>query len=431
MGILDILKNKKKQKETLEEDNNIEKEELYSGKAYILCTERDLDKIMNVICNIFNINSSGNGNTIQIHNKDIKVNVTVFATSMGEEIQVFIKDQVQRTYGHFYEVKTEHIDIKTNLLYKLQQTCGFVNIEYSFIPEDGINKQFMIEEMFVRTLLELQGVILLPGKEDGLYCKGKDRAMELILSDGGNSSLIGYLPEQTFSMKAEDGQLEEEQINRRLKSRKIIEEKFIYVPVWYPLIETVKESKCRLPKEIAERAVALMIVSLYSECLLGENMNVNEAYEFVSEFIERFDAEKFLSPAEKSYLHNENSTQEEQIAYSWKYENLFVMEWALGLVDELGFPDHICDVPLTVRLLKNCNTIEEILQNSKPKRKETLLDECDLIFCLDWACVDTRIHNLPAPAGMNNGVVMERHKSLNWLIGYENSAEWDEVGTDT
>lgn len=220
MGILDILKNKKKQKETLEEDNNIEKEELYSGKAYILCTERDLDKIMNVICNIFNINSSGNGNTIQIHNKDIKVNVTVFATSMGEEIQVFIKDQVQRTYGHFYEVKTEHIDIKTNLLYKLQQTCGFVNIEYSFIPEDGINKQFMIEEMFVRTLLELQGVILLPGKEDGLYCKGKDRAMELILSDGGNSSLIGYLPEQTFSMKAEDGQLEEEQINRRLKSRK-------------------------------------------------------------------------------------------------------------------------------------------------------------------------------------------------------------------
>ncbi|KAI3344280.1 MULTISPECIES: DUF4272 domain-containing protein [Clostridium] len=32
---------------------------------------------------------------------------------------------------------------------------------------------------------------------------------------------------------------------------------------------------------------------------------------------------------------------------------------------------------------------------------------------------------------MDKGVVLERHKSLNWLVGYNENAEWDKVGTDT
>lgn len=52
--------------------------------------------------------------------------------------------------------------------------------------------------------------------------------------------------------------------------------------------------------------------------------------------------------------------------------------WALGFVEDLFFPDHICDVP--------------------------------------------------ASAGMDGGVVMERHRALNWLISGD---EWDEVDLST
>lgn len=430
MGFLEIFKKKKQDKEITNTEEVTNKEETYSRKAFIFCEEEELNKIMNVFCDTFG-SSSGKGNTLELHNGDINVFVTVVTAGMGDDIKTFIKDQVDRTYGHFYEVDTKYVDIKTNVLYKINATHGFVIINYSFNSEDKYNKQTMIEQMFVTTLPKLRGIILLSGQEDGLYCESDKRGMELILSDGGKSSLLNYLPHQEFNMTPESGQTKEEQINRRLKSRKIIKDKFIYIPVWYPLIETEEQSKFRSKEEIAKRAVALMIVSLYSECLLGEGMEVDEAYQFVSNLIERFGAEEFFSPREKEYLHNPDSTEEERIAYSWQYENLFVMEWALGLVDELDFPDHLCNVPLTVQLLKNYNSIKEILEKSTPKSKESLLDECDLIFCLNWACVDTRIHSLPAPAGMDSGVVVERHKSLNWLVGDDESAEWDNVRTDT
>ncbi|MGN2370888.1 DUF4272 domain-containing protein [Clostridium cagae] len=392
MRLFDKLK-KKRQSKVISTEEKISNEEKHSGKAFIFCEERELNKIMNALCHAFNINTDGNGNTLELHNEDIDIFVTAVTEEMGDDAKTFIKNQINSTYGHYYHVDTEYVDNKINVLYKIDLSHGFIIIDYSFNAEDEDDKKAMIMGMFSKTLPELKGILLLCDEEDG--------------------------------------QVTEEQISRRLKSCKIIEDKFIYVPAWYPVIETAENSKCRSKEDIAKRAIVLMIVSLYSECLISEDMKVSEAYEFVNEIIERFDAKEFFSPREKEYLQNPNPTKEEQIAYSWQYENLFVMEWALGFIDELDFPDHICDVQLTVRLLKDYYSIEEILENSKPKSKESLLDECDLIFCLDWACVDTRIHNLPAPAKMDKGVVLERHKSLNWLVGYNESTEWDKVGTDT
>ena len=70
-------------------------------------------------------------------------------------------------------------------------------------------------------------------------------------------------------------------------------------------------------------------------------------------------------------------------------------------LDTLEFPDHYCDVPLTVRLIKDCHSVEDILAISSPRTAAELLDACDLIFCLDWACVDARIYNLTPPAKMD------------------------------
>lgn len=67
----------------------------------------------------------------------------------------------------------------------------------------------------------------------------------------------------------------------------------------------------------------------------------------------------------------------------------------------------------------------------KPRSPKELLDACDMIFCLDWACTDTRMRDLPTPAGMDGGVVFERHKALNWLVGVGEKADWDHVPVDT
>ncbi|MCB7514804.1 DUF4272 domain-containing protein [bacterium 210917-SL.2.15] len=64
--------------------------------------------------------------------------------------------------------------------------------------------------------------------------------------------------------------------------------------------------------------------------------------------------------------------------FIWQYEPLLVLLWALGFVEDLFFPDHICDVP--------------------------------------------------ASTSMDGGVVMERHRALNWLISGD---AWDEVDLST
>ena len=48
----------------------------------------------------------------------------------------------------------------------------------------------------------------------------------------------------------------------------------------------------------------------------------------------------------------------------------------------------------------------------------------------DWACVDARVTGKPAPAAIDCEIVVERHRALNWLYGYE-AQPWDDVSTDT
>jgi hypothetical protein len=57
------------------------------------------------------------------------------------------------------------------------------------------------------------------------------------------------------------------------------------------------------------------------------------------------------------------------------------------------------------------------------------LDEADLIYRYDWACVEARLKQRPTPANLNASVVLERHAALNWLIQYD--ADWDEPDVNT
>lgn len=430
MGIKNLFtKNKQKDK--------IKQEVSYNNKTYILCREENTDKLMDVLCRKFGIDNDNFETSLELHKDDISISVQMISQSMGEEKAKYINGQANSICGHFYNIETKHTDIKTNLLYGLSMTKAMISVDFSFLEDDEFDKKTYIEETFGSVLYELQGIMLIMGEEgDGIYCQSEDndKVMDLILSDKGRSTLKHYLPEEPFEMTPEKNNIGEEEIARRKRSRSILKDKYIYVPAWYPVIESEAEAHCRTKEEIAERAVALLIVSLYSECRVSEKMSYEEACNFVKGIIDQYDANKMFSPEEIAYLNNPDSTEQEQTQYSWQYENLFVMEWALGLVegmDNLDYPDHICDVPLTVQLLNEFESFDDILEKAEPKSNKQLLDECDLIFCLDWACVDTRVHKLPAPAGLDSGVVVERHKALNWLVGADERADWDDVGTDT
>ncbi|MCL2384032.1 MAG: DUF4272 domain-containing protein [Oscillospiraceae bacterium] len=215
---------------------------------------------------------------------------------------------------------------------------------------------------------------------------------------------------------------------RKEESIKIIKENSIEVFEGLPVIENYEETILRSKEEIAQRAIALCIFSVYAEGVcIGED--VGKTQELVNEVVKRYNAETFFTEKEKEFLNNPEPTREEAIVFSWQYECYTVLLWALGLVDSLDFPNQICDVSKVVGMLTECKNYEEFEEKSEVRNKEEILDQADLIYRYNWACVDARIHNKTIK-NIDSGVVFERHRALNWLINYMDQG-WDDVTTDT
>ena len=413
-------------------------EEQKAGKIFLFCKESSQERIMKCLRDAFDVPGSAHDTGLELHNGNLNVTLRIYCESAGDEEQELVRSWSDRARGHFSRVETAVVDVKTNLLYQLEGTESIVSVDSVF---EGEESEFLteaeeaakrnMEQTLFRVLSDLRAVMAFRGEKRGFYCLDASGMEKLILDGNGNSEMERFLPYQAVGY-VPGNEIETEQLNRREKNRREFEARGVYVPVFYPLLETEAEADCRTPYEIAARAVALMLVAVFSEAMLAKKMSQKEALEFIQKRINEFGADDFFSLKEWNYLHNEDPKESEKISYSWQYENLYVMEWALGLIDgPLDFPDHFCAVAEAAQLLTAFHSMREILEAAKPRSAKELLDACDMIFCLDWACTDTRMRDLPAPAGMDGGVVFERHKALNWLVGAGEKADWDHVPVDT
>jgi hypothetical protein len=187
-----------------------------------------------------------------------------------------------------------------------------------------------------------------------------------------------------------------------------------------PLIETAAEIKPRSTEEVALRAIALAVVAVKGETL---------DQKLTLELVKRFDVRSAFSPDERAFIDNPTPSERDRVQFAWRYEALGVMLWALGFEQELGRPDKIVDVPRAVGILRDLGR-DGFVAKAKLRSMDHILDQADLIYRYHWAVTDARVNNRQAPAGLDPGVVYERHYALNWLIRYSDQ-EWDEVSTDT
>lgn len=187
-----------------------------------------------------------------------------------------------------------------------------------------------------------------------------------------------------------------------------------------PVIEDSKEAKTRSTEEIAKRAIAVCLTAAKGE-------GVDQAT--LDSLVRQYGADAFFSPKEASFIRNPNPSPEERAKYSWRYEDYWVLLWALGYVDTLDRPEVQCDVPRSIRFLKS-RTTQQFIADAKPRPLATILDEADLIYRYDWATTNARVKSQLSPAKLDGEIVQERHYALNWLIGYMDQA-WDDISIDT
>lgn len=399
------------------------------GAGMLFCPEPDPKKALDQICELFQIETVSDRNDITLRQGDMEIILIAVSPDTEGEDGTYAKEQLQGVAGYVYQNKTDLLEIKRGLFYHLRMCRSLIQIVYSFDSAslaETRQKERQVQAPLFDITEKLQGVVTFG---DGLtLMNGKGQT---ILSREGRSDLDWYMPCELPLPADWLRDAPAESVERRNKSMDLLRERRIYVTPWLPLLWEKAEEPGRTVEEVCGRAAALLIVSLYSECRVGDHLSYEESRAFVDPIIQGYGAEKFFSPNEWKYLNDPGSTEQTQIQYAWQYENLWVMEWALGLTDDLFWPTRICDVPGSVRMLRELDDMDKLTDAARLRPRRELLEQADLIYRLHWACVDARVMNMPAPQGVEAGVVMERHRALFWLAGCDEMCPWDDVDLST
>jgi uncharacterized protein DUF4272 len=214
---------------------------------------------------------------------------------------------------------------------------------------------------------------------------------------------------------------------RQARSEEELGQFGIRTPATLPPVVSEIDVVLRSAPEVARRAMALLVVALRAESLMCPELAVADLGE------KRPLALRALTPKEQAFLNDVAPDQQQITNFAWRYEALWLLAWALGLVEVLCYPSETCDVGILSKTLLALDE-EALLRDAKLLPTETLLDALDLHFRLHWL-VRQRQDGKPADGEMGGndldpGVVLERHHALNWLVQYE-GAEWDDVQTPT
>ncbi len=209
---------------------------------------------------------------------------------------------------------------------------------------------------------------------------------------------------------------------RKLRSIEQLTSRGIETPDMLPPVLGEDEVVLRAADEVAWRALALFIVAVRAESLATKRTIPVDQLRQKSPM-----AFESLSPAEHAFMNDPNPAEELVVSMSWRYECLYVLQWALCFHEELSFADNICDVPLVAETMVGRDD-RQIINMARLRPVTQLLDALDMNQRMLWMARQAHIDGTDLSSKLEGGVVAERQHALNWLVRFENT-DWDEVDT--
>jgi hypothetical protein len=211
----------------------------------------------------------------------------------------------------------------------------------------------------------------------------------------------------------------EAQLARRAKNNKTIRDMGLPVLEDLPVVEDEKTAPLRTAEEIAKRCLATTFCAVKGE---------TKDQAFVDSLIKDYSAAPYFSPEERQFIKDENPPQQKIVGFAWRYECVHVFLWALAARDDLGPPNEICSVADDMKRIRTPGPAK-FVADSRRRSAQEILDMADLYYRFHWAAINLRIKGQKSDL-LDEEVIRERHRALNWLIGYMNQ-EWDDITTDT
>lgn len=352
---------------------------------------------------------------------DTNITVTVHhqATHPG-----FITPHTQGMANYFSQAETPNGELKQNVLRQIQ--CFNCVAGIVFEMDDNTDRTNYITNTLFDIAGEINGFLLYPNM--CIY----NGQRQLVFSAQGESDLTTFTPTANADLLS-NGRPDETEADKARQERSItlLKAKGIPYITHLPAEVTEQEAALKSREEMLRRATALFAVAVYSEVLLSETPDREEALGFVDKLDEIYHIKSWLTPSEAAYIGNPAPAENECIQFVWRYECCGVLLWAAGVTEELPYPSDICDVPIIAELFWQHKGIDDLLSKGIPRSETEILDAADLTLRYDWACVDARVKGKEAPAALDGGIVMERHYAFNWITGANAQARWDDIQPNT
>lgn len=403
-------------------DHNTENSEYEHVKTLAgICAESDGTAVQAALCDSFGM-KPGDGNQVRLTLEDGEVSLLYLSVDMGEQAEETIGRQAVAVINHFAVPMPDARanDIALNVIHQLQAPGSFLSMTVAYDgDDDSIEKRFT--QSFIRCIEALRGLTV-DTAGDALY--GADGRM--VLNITGASEVDSFYPTKVVSPAALYPNADIEAIDRRNRSLQLCRDKGIFVIGGIPLLETAKEVQPRNAGDIAKRMICCLAVSMYAYTYNRTKGDVKESRKWANDILNAYGAKEALSDGERSILQAREPDQSGMERLIWRFECVYAFERILGLNtdDSLDFPEGPCDIGVTVSLLRNQYiSMDNIVDAAKLADVPQILDQADLLACLDWVSRDALTKNHPAPSCVYPISAMERAAAYAWVIEQDG---WDE-----
>jgi hypothetical protein len=324
-------------------------------------------------------------------------------------------------YGYVNSLPLKNSKLKEAFLKKVES----LNCEFSIQQEPDVNQETI---HFIKELAKQLEAVLFVQPNTAISKSSSqhflDQDLNLITDGEGNSEIDNLKVNiETKYFDKKSSEISQDQQDRRRKSEAFLQANNIKINHHLPFIELESETTLRRVRKVAERVTLLALTN----SVAFNTISGDEALEYLAQY----NLVSQATPQEIDFL--KEPSEDKKNRETWKCEGIWVLMWALNLVNDLGSPNEMADLnkipyeKYPIGKDKDPNTF--ISTPFTLKSKAEILDAADLYYRIDWACVEARI-NQQEIENVHPGVVFERHYALNWLINYMDE-EWDDVSCDT
>ena len=245
------------------------------------------------------------------------------------------------------------------------------------------------------------------------FAAQKGKLMMVNISQEQYEQTVEYMKSYHPCILSEELPETELQKNRREKNNRIVGGKGIAfedraMTRWEDERITVRDTL-----SVCKRMMTCFLVTQIA-CDIG-NGNYQEGLDYFAPKLESNGLMDCLNSKEKRIVDGTYSMQD-AIDMDWAYEDFWALCWCLGFVEDISDAGNVCDCDKAIKLMQSCDSVQKLVEKSKPRSKAEILDMLDLYYRYHWAINEAKVHPETPLGDLDHSTVLERRRGLEWIV---------------